>query len=435
MMTARVWMMVLGLLVVLSGCGGGGGGSTPASGSTSGGSTSGSVGNPNSGSGGTSVSNVIPVTVDQGPATAPSNLRFVNHMYVSVTVCVPGTANCTTIDHILLDTGSVGLRLSASALPAGFNLPQRSNSANQAYAECLIFVGGYSWGPVKTADIHLGGETAAGAPVQILGDPSYQTVPSSCANTGGPSDSLSTSGINGLLGVGAAPQDCGSDCQATVGNNVYFACVTPQSCAQTAMAPSDQITNPIVLFPQDNNGSIISLPAIPDQGQMTASGILTFGIGTQANNALGSATVIPLNRFLELGTTYNGVSYPSSYIDSGTNFYAIPNSNNSILSCPAGSVYAGFLCPASQLNLTANMVGTDNAPHTVPFIVGNAQNLLSANPEFNAFDNLAFPSSASISLQSTSFAWSTPFFYGKNVYTAIAGTTTPGKVQPPYVAF
>jgi len=431
-------MMVLGLLVVLTGCGGGGGGGSTSASTNSGGASSGgsnsSSGTGNTGNGGSSVNNVIPVTVDQGPASAPSNLRFVNHMYVSVTVCVPGTANCTTIDHILLDTGSAGLRLSASALPAGFNLPQRNNSVNQSYAECMLFVGGYSWGPLKTADIHLGAETAAGAAVQILGDSNYQTVPSTCSNAGATANSLSTSGINGLLGVWAAPQDCGPYCATTANSNTYYACPTPQSCTQTMMALSDQIANPIVLFPQDNNGSIISLPAIPDQGQTTVSGTLTFGIGTQSNNGLGSATVIPLNGYLELGTTYNGASYPNSYIDSGTNFYALPNMSNSIPNCTM-SPYTGFLCPSSQLNLSGNMIGTDNVSHPVPFIVGNAQNLLTANPGFNAFDNLAYPSSAGISQQSSSFAWSTPFFYGKNVYTAIAGATTPSKIQPPYVAF
>ena len=39
-----------------------------------------------------------------------------NMPYVSVTICEPGTYNCKTIHNILLDTGSSGLRIFASAV-------------------------------------------------------------------------------------------------------------------------------------------------------------------------------------------------------------------------------------------------------------------------------------------------------------------------------
>src|ERR1700690_4416673 len=63
------------------------------------------------------VVNTLAITVDSGPAAAPG---AVNHAYVTVKVCTPGsTVQCATIDHVLLDTGSWGLRLVRSVLTAG----------------------------------------------------------------------------------------------------------------------------------------------------------------------------------------------------------------------------------------------------------------------------------------------------------------------------
>jgi hypothetical protein len=77
-----------------AGCGGQGGSS----------SGSGSGGSPN-----TAVNNVQPVQVTFGPAN-----DLVNGLFTSVTICVPGTANCQTIDGVQVDTGSDGLRLLSS---------------------------------------------------------------------------------------------------------------------------------------------------------------------------------------------------------------------------------------------------------------------------------------------------------------------------------
>ena len=44
-------------------------------------------------------------------------------MVVQVTVCVPKTNDCATIDDVMVDTGSTGLRLEASALPSWLNFP------------------------------------------------------------------------------------------------------------------------------------------------------------------------------------------------------------------------------------------------------------------------------------------------------------------------
>ncbi|MEX3825335.1 DUF3443 family protein, partial [Paraburkholderia sp. BR14262] len=83
--------------------------------------------------------NVVAVTV--GPT--PTSTR--NMLMTSVTVCVPGTADCASVDNVQVDTGSQGLCLLASALPAGFSLPPVPAGAGVDVAgECAVFGTGYT---------------------------------------------------------------------------------------------------------------------------------------------------------------------------------------------------------------------------------------------------------------------------------------------------
>ena len=125
----------LAFVVLLAGCGGGGGGGgggTVASGN--GGS------NPISGS----ADNVQPIAIDSGP------VNTVNILFTSVIICIPGTADCRTIDHIQVDTGSNGLRIMSTLLPSSFILPQQTNNGN-AVAECAQFADGSSWGAARSS--------------------------------------------------------------------------------------------------------------------------------------------------------------------------------------------------------------------------------------------------------------------------------------------
>jgi Protein of unknown function (DUF3443) len=66
-----------------------------------------------------SAKNVQPISVNAGPVG-----NYANGVFTSVTVCVPGTSNCQTVNDVLVDTGSLGLRLLLSqvAIP----LPQQN---------------------------------------------------------------------------------------------------------------------------------------------------------------------------------------------------------------------------------------------------------------------------------------------------------------------
>src|SRR2546430_12231001 len=122
--------------------------STPQCGETGSSSTSPSI--PGSSSASSSVSNVLPIAVNAGPTN-----NALNQPFVSVTICVPGTSNCQTIGGILIDTGSMGLRILSSAVT--LPLPQQTGAGGAPVVECLPFVDGFTWGPVQTADIRLAG--------------------------------------------------------------------------------------------------------------------------------------------------------------------------------------------------------------------------------------------------------------------------------------
>jgi hypothetical protein len=372
---------------------------------------SGSSSSGSGGSTGTTSNNVLAISVNAGP-----NGNYANGAFASVTVCVPATTTCQTIDDVLVDTGSSGLRLLSSVLTAA--LPQQKASNGNAVVECFPFVTGYTWGAVQTADIELSGEKASSAPIQVIGTSDF-SVPTACANFGTSQDTLSALGANGILGVGTMAQDCGQGCESA--SPIYWECPT-SGCVEAGESLAQQVQNPVALFSTDNNGVIIELPAVSGP-EATLSGSLIFGIGTQSNNALNGATVYPVDDDGNFITTYNNQSYNQSFIDSGSNgFYFLDSSATGIPVCSDANF---FYCPSSTQNLSATNAGSTGTPSgTVSFSVANADNLFNNSPNDNVFGQLGGPNSLS------GFDWGLPFFYGRNVFTAIQGQSTPGGTGP-----
>ena len=388
-------------------------------------------------------SNVQPIMVDAGPE--PQTFIDADEAFTSVTICVHGTSTCQTIDHIQVDTGSAGLRLISSVLT--ITLPPENDSSGNPLDECAVFSDGYVWGPVATADITMAGEQAAAAPVQIIiPSSSSPLVPSSCSsqspmggngNEGGSSNSnsVSTFGANGIIGVGLFQQDCGGFCVNNSTNpSVYYDCPS-SGCTPTTATLAQQVPNPVAMFATDNNGVLIQLPAVPNGGSASVSGSMIFGIGTQSNNGLGSATIYPVpdtgNNAGNLITTFSGHSYPASFLDSGSNgIFFLDSSTTGISACSGQN--ASWYCPAtSPDNLSATNQGQDangnpvGTAGTVNFTIENASNLFNTNNA--AFSTLGGPNSGA-------FDWGLAFFFGRNVFTAIDGMSTPGGTGP-YFAY
>ena len=397
---ARIWAVIVAAALALAACGGGG------SGGTSGGTAP--AGNPKP--------NLLPIVVDAGPANG------VNVPFVTVTICAPGGSNCQTIDHVILDTGSTGLRIMSSVLNASLaQALTQQKTGSSPLAECVQFADGYVWGPVKTAEVTLGGEAPLKSlALQVIGDPAYGNVPSACSSSGPAENSVQSFGGNGILGVAVFQQDCGAACAQTAIPATYYACAGA-ACQAVAVPLAQQVQNPVGLLPGDNNGVVIDLPAVAATGAATAAGSLYLGIGTEADNALGSAKVYALDPSTgNFTTVFNGQSYAGSFVDSGSNALFFPDGGTTVCS-------SGFYCPASTQQIVATNQGTNGVSGSVAFSVANADGLLAtAN---TAFSNLAGPSSGV-----PSFDWGLSFHFGRRVYTAIEGRNTPGGTGP-YVAY
>ena len=372
--------------------------------------------------------NVEILTVDAGPAGG------VNTAFVSVQVCVPGTTTCQTIDHVEVDTGSIGLRILAD-VPFTLTLPQATNgSGGPPMTECLQFADGSSYGSLRVADITLpgSGEHAANLIVQLIGDSTYPvptgTITGQSACPGITENTVQAFGANGILGVGPFAQDCGGGCAAPNPPlaGVYYNCASPSTCVDANASLTQQVPNPVSLFATDNNGVIVELPAVSSAGTTTTTGSLVFGIGTRTNNALGMATVLPEDpNSGYITATYKGIAYAAGYIDSGSNGNFFTDS--SLTQCTTAT---GFYCPASTMSESATLQGTTATMLAADFSVANAETLFS-NASYTAFSNLAgtIPNPPPPP-QAQPFDLGLPFFYGQNVFTAIEGNTVSGTMGP-----
>jgi hypothetical protein len=360
--------------------------------------------------------NTVLLTVNAGPTANAANVA-----YVSVTICVPGQAsNCQTIDNVLVDTGSTGLRVLASALT--LRLQPQTTSAGATVDECFSFQDGFMWGPVATADVKVGTKQAKAVPIQIAGAAGTPSPPDTCTSSGLASeDTLDTLGANGVLGLAVFRQDCGLGCSFAGSSNpgLYYACST-SGCLITAEALTQQVQNPVWMFPDDNNGVVIQLPTVPLPGQAAVYGMLIFGIGTQSNNALGNATVFTLDANGNFVTRILGTS-ATAFIDSGSNGYYFLDAATARM--PICRNNADFYCPTTTLTLQATNVGSNGKTGSVTFGVANAEAL----PDFAVLPQLGGPFSGFVDC-------GLPFFYGRRVFTAIEGQSTPGGTGP-YFAY
>jgi Protein of unknown function (DUF3443) len=366
----------------------------------------------------------------------PGNNYGVNGLFTDVTICVPGTSSCQDIPDVLVDTGSYGLRLLSSQVT--LTLPVTTGSAGGTLQECIAFAdGSYTWGPVATADIQMAGEKASAVPIQVISAADAFPAPSSCTSsgTGTPANTVASLGANGILGIGPFQQDCGTACTGSSPAAQYYLCPS-SGCVVAGVALTSQLQNPVWLFQQDNNGVLISLPAVPAGGAPTVSGSLVFGIGTQSDNALGSAQLYTADGCGNISTTFNGTTYSDSstscsggtYFDTGSQGMYILDSA-ALNNIPECSDAPPFYCPAATVNFTATNTGNNGTSAQVSFSVANADAIFSSSNA--AFNNLV---GANVG-DTGSFDWGLPFFLGRNVFVGIQGLNSPTGVAGPYWAF
>jgi hypothetical protein len=381
-------------------------------------------------------SNTTEIVVDRGPPSSFA-LGVTNLPYVTVTVCSPGSASsCKTIDHVLLDSGSYGLRVFKSQL-ASLALPgvpiaadAASNTPAGNATECYPFVLGAVWGPLATADVRIGGELASSLNIQLIDDSSQPdpAVPANCRSAAqGPLlDSVAQLQANGILGIGLVGVDCGVSCLTNDyggGYVVYYSCPgAGAACMPAGLPASAQVHNPVTRFAVNNNGTLIVMPALPELGAMVAKGRLVFGIGTQSNNQLPpSATIYQVNTnpasadYLYVGVSVGGQSYPQSYIDSGSNALFFNNASLSRSCNVSSGTQANWYCPLSTWRQMATLADAAGVQGSFDIAVTSADTLFNAGA--TAFADLG----GSAGQATQTFALGMPFFYGRSVYMSIWG--------------
>ena len=419
------------------------------------------------------VQNTVPVTV------GPNLAGFPNGIFTSVTVCDPEvypvgqnplggpplTQPCQTIDNILVDTGSVGLRLLESEAVDSLALPVVADSNNNTLYECVQFADmSYVWGTVARATIQMAGETASqvpviynpanpgqsnteiantGIPIQIIVSPvtTPTAVPADCLSspaTGGApfaADSLQTLGANGILGVGSFLQDCGSACASTSPPNQYYYCPS-NLCSVASVAQDVQLWNPVAAFTSDNNGLLLTLPLPASGASAPVTGSLIFGNGTQSDNALGQAEIFGIDAYgnfpeVTFSLTYPGsppsllVNYLSpqngSYLDTGSPaFYFSDAQSLGIPEClnASGEPLRLYCPPYLTSGFAAQVFGTNKTQTNFAWNIDNGTSLLSSG-------NLVLTTlggDSGIDASSDYVDLGLPFFLGNTVFVGFAGS-------------
>lgn len=470
-----VWRFVaLGLIALLASCGGGDSTTTTISGNGIN-----SLGqSPAVSTQPVQTDNNLLVTVEDGPRgflLAPN----ANILYATVTVCSPtDTTNCVSIDHVQVDTGSVGLRVLASKVKS-LNLPPLKVSSRPDFItslglnpadypevhtwECFPFVIGGLWGANAQAVVGLGRQFTSPIAVQLIEDETDPNKaiqsPDDCTATadGKILSSAGAMGSNGILGVGSTNLDCGSVCLdgSYLANGTfvqYYGCLPGASAigrcdTQAKVDANLQVSNPIAAFGDNrfNNGMVLVMPAVTDPGAASASGELIFGVDTIATGSskLSSNTVPANTKKVMLGVDTSNIDsylnittqlirgsntqvFLGSYLDTGTNgLFFTDTSNTPIPKCNNSTWY----CPTSLMTLNAVLSdGGSTLLNQVPvqFQVGNAEALFSTS-------NTAFGDASGAAPGSSSdFAWGMPFFYGKRVYMSMWDITRFNSPPPWY---
>lgn len=352
--------------------------------------------------------NQLAVTVEQDPSL--SAYQTINLPYVTVTIC-DANHNCQTIDHIVVDTGSYGLRVLRSAITNSSMSLTPETVGSDSVGECTSFLDGFMWGSVNLATVQLNGETATQIPIQVVGDTAVSGIsrpPTSCASNGPDESNLAGIGGNGILGVGLF----------TIDKQQYYicyngSCMSYGSPGAEILQATQQVSNPVPYFSVDNNGVILQMPPLPEGGAGSASGMLTFGVGTETDNQPPGLQWLAADSGGNISVTVQGMLYSSSFIDSGSNFYYVP------LTGVTTDVYGNYT-PAQPTNYSLSLAPNVGTGSVVP------QSMLVANPAQIPSSSMAMDDVDINVTQVGSADLGVPFFYGKSLAFVINGHAVSG---------
>ena len=339
---------------------------------------------------------------------------YVNALCTSITLCQPGTQICQEIDGILVDSGSVGLRIFDTVLQ--FPLPllsiQSDTDRVAVLAENAPFRAERAWGPIALATVRFSERKIdqTTLPIQIMSTTATQPE---------------RAGFQGILGLGVFREDCGGGCAIQKNNGIYFACPDSQAnvrdCESARVAPEKQVRHPVVGLERNHNGISIALPQIFGPSD-SVTGTLTLGIDN--SDKLKETQVIPVDSLGGFRMTFAGRGYDGSQIDSGSNAVFFPGSPE-IPRCAWSARWLAtlgeFFCPKSPMEffgvipnlLLAHAPATNHSSGAkITWTAVDGQERLARN-------SLVAPSLAGFELNQILLG--IPFFFGKQIYFGIEG--------------
>jgi Protein of unknown function (DUF3443) len=324
--------------------------------------------------------NVVPLTID---SSSPGQ----DIPAIRVTVCIPGTKSCQTLDHIEVDTASTGLRIYSAALTV--KLPEETEANGNTIGECAWNY----WGYMHTADVKIGGLTASRVPIQVI-----ETTDPNATKLCGADGDYNPKTYDGIIGVSPSLVDT-----MLWG---YYSCKAG-NCQNITIDTSLGVGNVVGMFPTDNNGCVVQLPSIPSTGEKAVTGKLIFGIGTRANNQ-PPKDLLPIALDATWGqfkVESQGKVYESAF-DSGTWSYNVPFLTKDL--CPNDTVR---LCPSAPVELPVDILNpAGNVAYLTSIEIADYNKYPAGNM---AFDNLgtAWPGSTQLML-------GIPYFFGRSIYYA-----------------
>ena len=362
-----------------------------------------------------------PPAAAPAPAAAPiatirvgirsSGRAQINTPLVDVTLCTESGV-CQTVTNVLVDTGSAGLRLSASALDARLlaALSPVSTAAGALHA-CAPFASGTLWGALWLARVQVGGaQTQQAIPVQVYDDALRAAPrPDGCSARGPDLAASLAATANGILGIDNFRQDCGPTCAARADTGFYFTC-RDGLCSPSTAELARQTRNPVSAFaPGLDDGHFITLPGVPlPNGLPSVEGTLRFGLSSaEALTRLASAQLYPLDARGQLGLSLNGTS-ARGFIDSGSNGY--------FLDLPGLPVCSQrFYCPPRPVEYTVRLRQSDARE-------GPALAMVIADAQAAALTgNKALPALGGTAALAGLVDLGLPLFYGRSLATGLEG--------------
>ncbi|MDD3265597.1 MAG: DUF3443 family protein [Burkholderiales bacterium] len=366
-------------------------------------------------SSGTTTSNPpvqIPISIGAG-----LNGDGINTMYVSITLCTNSAGtNCQTIDNIILDTGSFGLKINKSALPESFvlQMPRVTTTDDQMVYACNTFGSGYVFAEEHYGILKLANTMTNNVIVQIIENSPSAEIPDDCIAKG-PFDDFANFGANGIIGVNPA---IGLDNSSILlykkdinGNYVAL------SSGESAIVPMLN-KNPLPNLSSNNNGFVISIPPVTQNTNTNVSGTMILGVNTSSMNQVTNKTNLVVASESDLSSVcnsacfYSKINNPESTIpavfDSGTNSWVFMNDELQSSACSYG------YCPESPFTWVSSVYSYDFAANE-SYVITGVITKDETNPSGDTVSFSVMPGWGYYNYNNETL-YGSPFFFGKNVY-------------------